>query len=360
MSTFGEGFYLNGPLQGNKWAIYLCCKESNTKDKHKCLCKKCLLMEVSLKKESSGVVVDVSVTNQPDVRFIITKKMGSTLREQFSKDKKKHYFNLVNVLYDCEWKEEDCLEAKCIIKGFVAYMTWTLLALAGQDVGQGSFTPYLTLLGSGAPNTQVDIEPVEIKVDDEGNKYIYADEDMSDALLTYNLMLNLDTTQQTLLSCNLIKGNWIKMCLYWNRCVRSFFHCVEEINTDLTNSLMHGIIISFSNYVAILALKEKDIQNRLAKLEYKSSPQYRETSVDFKDDCSTPHEKTPERHSSHMKPPIKPYRENFKMPEELAKEILAAEASWKSHSRCKDDEDSDLETYKPPKHLYQFGRRYEE
>ena len=267
-TSFCDGFYLNGPIGSDNWLVYLCCgKQVGEEDQTTtvCSCKNSITMKTSLREEfieQYALAVNVRITNQPDIKFFIPERLGAKLRRRFEEDvikDRKCYTILVNSLFKCKRHIEDDFETIAMVQGFIIYISWCVLALSGQNIGQSYFSTYLSQLGLELPIT--------IKTSNGGKKYIRCEESLIKSLLSYKLMLSLDTVQQCLLSCNLPNDSWIKICLSWNRCIRPFFYQNEDADSDLATSSLYGIIMCFTNCLALSCEKNKSYELRLLKLE---------------------------------------------------------------------------------------------
>jgi hypothetical protein len=291
-SCFYDGFYLDGPIGSNIWSVYLCCgnqcnEEESTMSNFSpyCNCEKNIIMKVSLKSESKKYIkVNVYITGQPDVHFVIGQKMGSKLRAHFEEDvisNKKSYSNLIDCLFKCKRYSNDNLESIAVLQGFIIYTTWIILALYGQNVGQSYFSTYLSQINLDISSPELRNPIIYMKVNNIGRKYINCNKSLVKHVLRYTLMLSLDTLQQCLLSCDMVTNNWVKICLSWNRCIRPFFYQEKDSEKDLATSSMYGIMMCFTNCLSLHTVKNKILESRLIKLENKCfTPESSETSSD--------------------------------------------------------------------------------
>lgn len=268
--SFSEGFYVNGPIDNNSWSVYLCCGKQITEDEDTlCTCKKSTMMKVVLKDGDREVFVNVFISEQPSIRFSISEKIGSKLRELFQKDchsNRKAYSNLVNCLYANRRSNGDDLETKSMIQGLIIYMSWSLLALSGNNVNQGYFSTFLSQLGNGIKTSGLDIPKIATKINNIGKKYIKTDDNIIKSLLSYRFMLSLDTVHQTLLSCDLTTNSWVKICLAWNRCIRPFFFSNKVIEDDLSTSNMYAIVMSLVSSINRNSSKTNLLENKLQEI----------------------------------------------------------------------------------------------
>jgi hypothetical protein len=268
--SFSEGFYVNGPINNNCWSVYLCCGKQMDEDEDSvCSCKKSTMMKVILKDGDREVLVSVFISEQPSIRFSISEKIGFKLRELFQKDcrsNRKVYSTLVSSLYGDKRSNGDDLETKSMIQGLVIYISWSLLALSGNNVSQGYFSTFLSQLGNGIKTSGLDIPKITTKINNSGKKYIKTDDNIIKSLLSYRFMLYLDTVHQTLLSCDLTVSNWIRICLSWNRCIRPFFFSNKVVEDDLSTSNMYAIVMSLVSSINRNSTKTNLLENKLQEI----------------------------------------------------------------------------------------------
>jgi hypothetical protein len=273
-SSSCEDFYLNNSF-GPLWSVYLCCGKQKLDSNDKaCHCKKSMAMKASFHKEGfkhkEYIIVNVHIDGYPDIRFIITEKIGDKIRKHYQHDiltNKKSYTELVDCLFKTERYFRDDHESVAIIQGFVVYITWTVLALCDQNVGQGPFNTLLEQLNHGIGN-KLSVKTLA------GNKAIIrCDDELISSLLSYKILLSLDTIQQCLISCSItsscdtMSSSWTRICLAWNRCVRPYFYKEEDLEADLFSSTMHGVITCFSNCLSLSSVKTSMLESRLVKME---------------------------------------------------------------------------------------------
>lgn len=347
--SFSDGFYVNGPIDNNSWTVYLCCGKQFSEDSG-CNCRKNLSMKVILKDGFKEVIVSVFISDQPSIRFRISEKIGSKLRELFQRDctaNVKAYSNLVNSLYKCKRYPGDNLETKSMIQGLVIYISWCLLSLSSNDVGQGYFTTFLSQLGNGVKISGLELPRINTRINNKGKKYIDCDNKLIKSLLSYRFMLSLDTVHQTLLSSNLTNGSWIKICLAWNRCIRPFFYDSKVIEEDLFTSTIHAIIMSLSTSINRNCNKTNLLEEKVNKLEESS---YEPSESDFPPE--TPSTKVNKESSIEDSPK----RVNRPLRQKIASPIYRKEAYKCGSAPHFGTTSCDCTTYKTdkPEHLYEF------
>lgn len=346
--SFSDGFYVNGPIDNDSWSVYLCCGKQLSAEDVSCNCRKSLMMKVVLKDGNKEVLVSAFITEHPSIRFSITERIGAKLRELFQKDcanNKKAYSNLVGCLYKEKRYRGDNLETKSMIQGLVIYISWCLLSLSGNDVGQGYFSTFLSQLGEGIKITGLEMPKIVTQVNNSGKKYIKCDDKIIKSLLSYRFMLSLDTVQQTLLACDLTSNSWIKICLSWNRCIRPFFYDSKIIEEDIFTSNMHAIILSLSSSINRNLNKTINLENKVNKLEKDRDYENSSTSSRIADN-----------------PPIKMVRDSSR--EESPKRVNKLWRQKIPSPICKPRQEIrdykyssyNCETYKndKPEHLYEF------